>query len=146
MCNNIELILDWCGIYTFSTSFHCLPCLAHVLHLTIEDIMSLITQITTAETTLAICEFDPSLPSNLIAGSLNVISALRTLVVKIHASGQWIAYFEHLQAECNIEKALSIPLHSKIRWGTAEGMLTHAYRLRQVCFNILNTYHRLIKS
>lgn len=33
---------------------------------------------------------------------------------------------------CGIGKALKIPLHSNIRWGTADGMLGRAYALRQV--------------
>ena len=36
-----------------------------------------------------------------------------------------------LQANCNIQPALSIPLHSNIRWGMANGMLSWAYQLCQ---------------
>ena len=43
-----------------------------------------------------------------------------------------IEYFKTLQVKCGINPPLAIPLHSNIRWGTANGMLTHAYNLRQV--------------
>lgn len=97
--------------------------------------MSSITKIAAAETSAAIWEYDPTLPSNhVLSGSLDVIAAIRTLAVKIQASDQRISYFERLQTECGITKPLTIPLHSKIPWGTAAGMLGRAYQLRQVIF------------
>ena len=61
----------------------------------------------------------------------------RTL--QIQCSGQRIEYFETLQRNCGVEIPLKIPLHSNVRWGTAEGMLGRAYELRQVCHNVLLT-------
>ena len=122
--------------------------------------MSLITKIASVETTTAIWEFDPLLSNNHILGDLlDVIAAVRTLAIKvcsiafhsiltilinlnalqIQCSGQCIKYFQMLQCNCSIEIPLKIPLHSNVRWGTAEGMLGRAYELRQVCSNILVT-------
>lgn len=73
--------------------------------------MSSITKIAAAETSAAIWEYDPTLPSNhVLSGSLDVIAAIRTLAVKIQASDQRISYFERLQTECGITKPLTIPL------------------------------------
>ena len=106
--------------------------------------MSVVTHIASVETTSAIWEFDPSLPRNrILDGSLDVVSAVRTLAVKIQASGQRIAYFERLQAECGIAIPLSIPLHSNVRWGTADGMLGRAYRLRQPINLFINSADEL---
>ena len=94
--------------------------------------MSVVTRIRSVETASAIWEFDPSLPSNrILHDSLDVVSTIQTLAIKIQASGQRIAYFECLQTECGIAVPLSIPLHSNVRWGTADGMLGCAYRLCQ---------------
>ena len=52
-------------------------CLAHVINLAIVDVMSHITKVAAVETTAAIWEYDPSLPSNcIINGSLDVIAAI----------------------------------------------------------------------
>jgi hypothetical protein len=127
----------------FTADQHRLPCLAHVINLAIIAIMLTITKTTAADTSSAIWEFDPMLPNNcVLGGSLDAVTAVRTLTVKIQASNQCIAYFERLQVECNIEKPLAIPLHSNIRWGTADLMLKQSYRLRQVCF----IYHTVITS
>ncbi|KAF8062520.1 hypothetical protein FPV67DRAFT_1673000 [Lyophyllum atratum] len=46
----------------------------------------------------------PSDPTNrVLGGSLDVIAVIRTLAVKIQASGQRIQYFEGLQVECGIK-------------------------------------------
>ncbi|KIK73267.1 hypothetical protein PAXRUDRAFT_21046 [Paxillus rubicundulus Ve08.2h10] len=110
-----------------------LNCLTHVFNLGITDVMSVITNIATVETTTVIWEFDPALPSNqILDGSLNVVAAICTIAIKIQASWQHIAYFECIQAKCSIEHApLTIPLHSNICWGTADGMLAHSYLLWQ---------------
>ena len=71
------------------------------------------------------------------------LSAVWTLAVKIQASGQHIAYFEHLQAECGIAIPLSIPLHSNVHWGTADGMLGRAYRLCQPINLFINSADEL---
>jgi len=132
MCDDVETILSHRCIFTFNSTTHRLPCLAHVLNLAITDIMSVITNIATVETTTAIWEFDPTVSGNHIFGdSINVIAALRTLAIKIQASGQRISYFNCMQAECGILNPLTIPLHSNVRWGTVDGMLGHAYLLRQ---------------
>jgi hypothetical protein len=57
--------------------------------------------------------------------------------LQIQCSGQRIEYFETLQRNCGVEIPLKIPLHSNVRWGTAEGMLGRAYELRQVCSSVL---------
>jgi hypothetical protein len=95
--------------------------------------MARITKIAVVETTTAIWEYDPLLSDNrVLNGSLDVIAAIRTLAIKIQASGQRIELFEKLQIECGIADPLKIPLHSNVRWGTAFNMLTRSYQLRQV--------------
>lgn len=139
MCDNIESILDRRHIYSFNTTANRLPCLAHVLNLAITALFSAITNISKVETTTSIWEFDPILAQNrIIGGTLDVIATIRTLAIKIQASGQRIAYFKRLQAECGIVPPLAIPLQSNVRWGTADGMLTRSYLLRQVCSHKFN--------
>jgi hypothetical protein len=135
----------------------CSSCLAHVVNLVILDFMSHVTKIAVTETTTAIWEYDPSLTGNrVLNGSLDIISAIRTLAVKvcihvfglvfitlfthrsqIQSSGQRIEYFNQLQIQCGIKTPLKIPLHGNTRWGTAFGMLDRAYQLRQVCHILL---------
>ena len=104
--------------------------MAHVVNLSLTDFMSIITRLATIETTTAIWEYDPTLPQNhLLEGSIDVVTTLRTLVIKIQSSGQRIAYFEQLQTECGIKTPLKIPLHSNVCWGTADGMLARCYDL-----------------
>ena len=144
-CNEIENIFHRKHIYSFDSDTQRLPCLAHVVNLAITDFMSAVTNIVSVETTSAIWEFDPSLPRNRVLDgeSLDVVSAVRTLAIKIQASGQRIAYFERLQIECGITVPLSIPLHSNVRWGTADGMLGRAYRLRQPINLFINSADEL---
>lgn len=52
---------------------------------------------------------------------------------QIQASGQRIEYFEKLQLQCKFNQPLRIPLHSNIRWGSAQRMLERSYKLRKVC-------------
>ncbi|KIM57745.1 hypothetical protein SCLCIDRAFT_28596 [Scleroderma citrinum Foug A] len=76
--------------------------------------MSTITWITHVETTTAIWEFVPSLSENQVLGdSLDIVAAIQTLVIKIQASGQRIAYFNNM---C---------------WGMAAGMLGQAYDVQR---------------
>ena len=78
--------------------------------------MSVITKIAHVETTTAIWEFDLTLTQNqVLEDSLDVVTAIRTLAIKIQASGQCVAYFERLQKECGIGIPLKIPLHSNVR-------------------------------
>jgi len=106
--------------------------------------MSVVTRIGSVETASAIWEFDPSLPSNrILHDSLDVISTIRMLAIKIQASGQRITYFERLQTECGIAVPLSIPLHSNVHWGTANGMLGRAYRLCQPINLFINSADEL---
>ena len=94
------------------------------------DFMSVITKLAHIETTTAIWEFDPTLLQNRVLGNtVDVVTVIRTLAIKIQASGQRIMYFEQLQKECGIDIALKIPLQSNIRWGTANGMLAQSYDL-----------------
>ncbi|KIM50460.1 hypothetical protein SCLCIDRAFT_34272 [Scleroderma citrinum Foug A] len=118
-CDSIEQVFYQQQIYLFNSTFHCLPCLAHVLNLAIMDVMSANTQIANMEMTTAIWEFDPSLPSSHTLGdSLDVVAAIQTIAIKIQCSGQHIEYFHTLQNNC-------------VHWGTAAGMLGHAYHLHQ---------------
>ena len=82
------------------------------------------------KTMMAIWEFDLTPPQNQVFGdSLDVVAAIRTLAIKIQASGQRVAYFKWLQKECGIDIPLKIPLHSNVRWGTAGGMFARSYDL-----------------
>ncbi|KAF8198602.1 hypothetical protein BJ912DRAFT_922530 [Pholiota molesta] len=64
-------------------------CLAHIVNLGNVDVMSHITQIAVVENSTAIWEYDPSCENNhILGGSLDVIAAIRTLAIKIQASGQ----------------------------------------------------------
>jgi len=106
--------------------------------------MSVVTCITFVETTSAIWEFDPSLPRNrILDDSLDVVSAIQMITIKIQASGQCITYFECLQTECGFTVPLSIPLHSNVCWGTADGMLGCAYHLRQPINLFINSSDKL---
>jgi hypothetical protein len=59
-------------------------CLGHVVNLANIDIMSHITKIAIVETSTAIWEYDPELPSNrVLGGSLDVIATVRTLAIKV---------------------------------------------------------------
>ena len=138
-CDHIETILNHRHIYSFDPFQHRLPCLAHVLNLAIVDVMSEVTRIGHIATSTAIWEFDPSLPSNRVMNhGLDVVAIVRTLAIKIQASGQRIAYFQRLQKECNVSTPLVIPLQNNTRWGTADGMLGRSYELRQVRFYLLS--------
>lgn len=123
--------------------------MAHVVNLGNVDMMNCITKTAAVENTTAIWEYDPTLEGNrVLGGLLDVIAAIRTLVIKvradiylhilvfmlpqIQASGQRIEYFQSTQIRCGIPEALKIPLHSNIRWGTAFKMLDQAQRLHQV--------------
>jgi hypothetical protein len=60
-------------------------CLAHVINLGNVAVMSHITKIAAMETTTVIWEYDPTLANNrVLGGSLDVISAIRTLAIKVH--------------------------------------------------------------
>ena len=125
MCNHIETTLHTNHIYCFSSKQNHLSCLAHVVNLAITDFMSIVTKIAHVETMTAIWEFNPTLSQNWVLGdSLNIVATIWTLAIKIQASEQRVTYFEWLQKECGIDISLKIPLHSNVRWGTADGMLT----------------------
>ncbi|KAF8869822.1 hypothetical protein BD779DRAFT_1681651 [Infundibulicybe gibba] len=65
--------------------------------------MSHITKIAAIENSTAIWEYDPTLDNNrVLGGSLDVIAAIRTIAIKIQASGQRIEYFEKVQMQCGI--------------------------------------------
>ncbi|KAF8675642.1 hypothetical protein AX14_005053, partial [Amanita brunnescens Koide BX004] len=85
-------------------------CLAHVVNLVNIAVMSHITKISAVETASAIWEYDPDLANNcVLGGSLNVISVIRTLAVKIQVSSQHIKYFNKVQIDCGITTLLKIP-------------------------------------
>lgn len=143
--NVIEELLHRRHIYSFSADSHRLPCLAHVINLAITSVLSVVTKISSVETSTAIWEFDPSLPKNRVMnGSPDVVTTIRTLAIKIQCSGQHIEYFETLQAKCGINPPLRILLHSNVRWGTADGMLGRAYQLCQVRRVYFRTKTKLI--
>lgn len=59
-------------------------CLGHVVNLGNIDVMSHITKIAAVENATAIWEYDPTLKDNrVLGGSLDVISAIRTLTIKV---------------------------------------------------------------
>ena len=83
-CATLERLLNKCQVYSFDPIQHHLLCLAHIVNLAIVDVMSIITKITNVETMSTIWEFDPTLPGNCVLGdSLNVITAVRTLAIKV---------------------------------------------------------------
>jgi hypothetical protein len=62
-------------------------CLAHVVNLAVIDFMSHVTRIAAVESANVIWEYDPTLPSNrVLSGSLDVISVIRTLAIKVRRS------------------------------------------------------------
>lgn len=92
-----------------------------------------LTKTAAIENATAIWEYDPTLDnSHVLGGSLDVIAAIQTLVIKIQVSGQHVEYFNTCQVQCDIATPLKIPLHSNVRWGTAYGMLDRAYHLCEV--------------
>ncbi|KAG2352928.1 hypothetical protein BDR07DRAFT_1497387 [Suillus spraguei] len=106
--------------------------------------MSTITHIANVETSTAIWEFDPTDSSNRVLGnSLDVVAAVCTIAIKIQCSGQCIEYFKTLQQNSGIDKVLKIPLHSNVRWGTADGMLSRAYALRHTINLFISTADKL---
>jgi hypothetical protein len=70
---------------TFRTNYFIhFRCLAHVVNLANVAVMGHITKIAVIENTNAIWEYDPELPGNrVLGGSLDVVAALRTLVIKV---------------------------------------------------------------
>ncbi|KAG6905515.1 hypothetical protein DXG01_002278 [Tephrocybe rancida] len=121
-----------------------MSCLGHVVNLGSTDVMSHITNIGNVETTTAIWEFDPSLPNNrVLGGSLDVISTIRTLTIKIQASGQRIEFFDKCQTQRGITDPLKIPLHSNVQWGSAYGMLDQAYQLHQAVSLFISSADKL---
>ena len=119
-CDYIESILHRRNIYSFCTKQNHLPCLAHVVNLGLTAFMSVITRLATLKTTMAIWEYDPTLPQNcLLEGSIDVIATLRMLVIKIQSSRQCIVYFEWLQTECGIKTPLQIPIAQQYPLGNS---------------------------
>jgi hypothetical protein len=58
-----------------------------VVNLANVAVMGHITKIAVVENTNAIWEYDPELPNNrVLGGSLDVVAALRTLVIKVSSS------------------------------------------------------------
>ena len=59
-------------------------CFVHIISLANVDFMSCMTKITIVENTSTILEYDPTLPDNKVMnGSLDVIAAARTLMIKV---------------------------------------------------------------
>ncbi|KAF5368777.1 hypothetical protein D9615_010411 [Tricholomella constricta] len=132
ICDTIASQHNLRQLPTWSAFENQLGCLEHVVNLATIDVMGYITKLAAVETATAIWEYDPSEPTNrVLGGSLDTIAAIRTLAIKIQASGQRIQYFEGQQLECGITKPLKITLHSNVRWGSAYNMLDRAYKLRQ---------------
>ncbi|KAG9311867.1 hypothetical protein JVU11DRAFT_8120 [Chiua virens] len=138
-CDTVERLLQAHQVFSFNSFQHHLPCLAHVINLAVTAFMSHITKISAVETTTTIWEFNPSLDSNCILDNfLDIVATIRTLAIKIQCSGQHIEYFKTLQKKCSIDPILSIPLHSNVRWGTADGMLGQSYALHQAINLFIN--------
>jgi len=73
-----------------------LRCLEHVVNLANVAVMANITKIAVVENTNAIWEYDPDLPGNrVLGGSLDVVAALRTLVVKVSSINNQ-AYYTYI--------------------------------------------------
>ena len=103
-CDKLKQILHHQHIYSFDLFKQRLLCLAHVLNLAIISVMSILTHIGTIETTTAIWEYDPTLPTNwALRGSLNIVSAIRTLAIKIQSMGQYITYFHQPSGGLQLE-------------------------------------------
>ncbi|KAF8676686.1 hypothetical protein AX14_004846 [Amanita brunnescens Koide BX004] len=114
-------------------------CLEHVINLANIDVMKHITKIAVVETKTAIWEYDPSDPSNRISnGGLDVIATIRTLAIKIQASGTRIEKFNQLQVQTGIQTPLKIPLHSNVQWGTAFAMLDRSLTLQNAITLFIN--------
>ncbi|KAF8797347.1 hypothetical protein BYT27DRAFT_7125851, partial [Phlegmacium glaucopus] len=123
-CGTIADIHDRHGLPEWNSKEQQLPCLGHVVNLGNVDVMERITKIAVVENATAIWEYDPSREDNCVLGGLlDVIAAIRTLAIKIQASGQRIEYFQSIQIQFKFTEALKIPLHSNIHWGTAYNML-----------------------
>lgn len=119
--------------------------MAHTVNLGTGDVMTVITKKAALETAQAIWDHDPLDPDNrVLGGSLDVIAALRTLTIKIQASGQRIERFEKLQGDHNIETPLKLIMHGNTRWGTAHGMVERGLYLRKVRFSTHLQYCMLI--
>lgn len=59
-------------------------CFGHVVNIANVAVMSHITKIAAVENATAIWEYDPALPGNrVLAGSLDVIAAIRTIAIKV---------------------------------------------------------------
>jgi hypothetical protein len=64
--------------------FFVVRCLEHVVNLANVAVMGHITKIAVIENANAIWEYDPSLAGNrVLGGSLDVVAAIRTLIVKV---------------------------------------------------------------
>ena len=59
-------------------------CLGHIVNLAEVALMAHITKIAAVETSMAIWEYDPTLPDNrILNGSLDVIAAIWTIAIKV---------------------------------------------------------------
>jgi len=145
--NAIEMILHHCHVYSFNPDSNHLTCLTHVINLTISSVLAVIIKIANVNTTTTIWEFDPTLPQNCILDdTLDIVSTIQTLTIKIQCSGQQIEYLKTLQVKCGINPPLSIPLHSNVRWGTADEILARAYELCQVCSHLVPVLQHVYSS
>lgn len=119
-----------------------LRCFAHCINLGVVDVMGCITRKAAIETTNAIWDYDPLLEKNrMMNGSLDAVAALRTLAVKIQASGQRIQQFNKLQLDCGIDKPYKITMHGNTRWGTAFGMMDRGIKLGKVRAFLISNHH-----
>jgi hypothetical protein len=61
--------------------------MAHIVNLGNIDVMNHITKTAAVENATAIWEYDPTLEGNrILGGSLDIIAAIRTLVIKVRAN------------------------------------------------------------
>jgi hypothetical protein len=85
-------------IYKLNKSIIYCSCLGHVVNLGNVDVMGHITKIAAVENATAIWEYDPTRADNrVLGGSLDVISAIRTLAIKVNIHINLEIYISPLQ-------------------------------------------------
>ncbi|KIK04409.1 hypothetical protein K443DRAFT_93276, partial [Laccaria amethystina LaAM-08-1] len=116
MGNSTEQQLPYIQLFSYTFLTLKIPrCLGHVVNLGNVDVMQNITKVAAVENATAIWEYDPTRTDNCVLGSsFDVIVAIRTLAIKIQASGQQIEFFQSTQLSCGLPEAVKIPLHSNI--------------------------------
>jgi hypothetical protein len=86
MSNNYHMFIYFqLNFFWTEISFH--SCLGHVVNLGNVDVMALIMKIAAVKNATAIWEYDPTRDDNrVLGGSLDVITAIHTLAIKVRIS------------------------------------------------------------